>query len=516
MTPPPDPAPDLDALLDQLRRLEARLSRERRARGEAERLLETKSFALYEANVALSALAADLERRVEQRTRELSLARQRALQLAEIDMLTGIANRASFARQLGEALADPQATVDGVATLLIDLDDFKSVNDTQGHAAGDALLVEFARRLVDAVRPGDVVARLGGDEFAVIAKAVNRHEGAPRMAIRLHRLLCRPAVIEGRHLPCSCSIGLAVAQPGGGDADALLRDADLALYASKRGGRGRVTPFEAGLRAAVERRATLDAQVRKAVTEDRIEPWYQPIHRYASGRYIAAEMMVRWHKNDGTVVPANAFLESVEALSLLDTMMENVLRRALWEARPAVRDGLLEYLSINVSSSQFNQGWVLHRLPALLAESGFPSHAVVIEIKEAALLQDVDGTHSMLAALADIGMRIAIDDFGVAQTHFSMLRKLPLAILKLDRSLIADIALDDRALALTDCILQLAKRLRIKVVAEGVETQRQAELLAAAGCDAMQGFLFAGPRRHLDKWFAPLTPKKNRWQETMT
>jgi len=488
---------------DRLARLESRLDRERRARLEAERLLETKSLELYEANRALSALAADLELRVVERTRELSTERERALQQAEIDALTGIANRASFARQLAQALSDPRATSKGVAVLLIDLDDFKTVNDTLGHAAGDALLVETARRLGETVRPGDVVARLGGDEFAVIARGVGNRQGSLLMAHRLLRALCRPTIIDGRSVLCSCSIGVAEAALDGSGADELLRDADLALYASKRAGRARVTSFEVALRADLERRAALEAEVRQAVVDDRIEPWYQPIVCHASGRWIGAEVLARWRLPSGEVRAPAAFLESVEALGLLDTMMENMLRHALREAQAPIAAGSLDYLSINVSPSQFNQGWALNHLPAVLAETGFPARALVVEITETALLQDIERTRTMLAALTGSGMRIAIDDFGVGYSNFSLLRQLPFDLLKLDRTLICDIETDEQARALAECILDLATRLRIKVVAEGVETPQQAELLAAAGCATMQGYFFARPQRDLTAWFSP-------------
>jgi diguanylate cyclase (GGDEF)-like protein len=486
---------------DRLRRLEARLGRERLARAEAERLLETKSLELYEANLALSALAADLEQRVELRTLELTVERQRALQLAEVDNLTGIANRASFARQLASVLSSPATTGQGVAVLLIDVDDFKSVNDTLGHGAGDALLIEIARRLTETVRPGDVVARLGGDEFALIALAVGNRQGSLLMAHRLLRTLCQPVLIDGRNVPCSCSIGVADAALNGNATEELLGDADLALYASKRAGRARVTSFESSLRADLERRAALEAEVRQAVRDDRIEPWFQPIVRRSSGRYVGAEVLARWRLPEGEVRAPAAFLSSVEALGLLDTMMENMLRHALREALPQVATGGLEYLSINVSPTQFNQGWAQRRLPELLAETGFPAQALVVEITETALLHDIERTRAMLAALTASGMRIALDDFGVGYSNFSLLRQLPFSLLKLDRTLICDIASDEDARALAECFLDLAVRLRIKVVAEGVETERQAELLAAAGCASMQGYWFSRPQRHLAAWF---------------
>ena len=485
----------------QKRRLTARVERERRAREEAERLLECKSRELYEANRALSAAAADLERRVAERTLELSEERQRAVHMAELDALTGIPNRAAFARALGQTLDDAKVREAGVAALLIDLDDFKLVNDSLGHAAGDALLIETARRLTEAVRPGDMVARLGGDEFAVIAHGLPNRQAARVLALRLLHTLCRPAQLEGRMVPCACSIG--VAEAGTAESADLLRDADMALYASKRAGRGCVTVFELGMRADIERRAALDANVRAAVAQDHIHPWYQPVVCSSTRRFVGAEMLARWQLASGEVRSPAEFLGTVEALGLLDTMMENMLRRALPEAARLIREGSLEYLTINVSPNQFNQGWAMNRLPGVLAECAFPPDALVVELTETALVRDIDRTREMLAALGAAGMRIAIDDFGVGYSNFSLLRQLPFDMLKLDRSLICDIESDEHARALAECILELASRLQIKVVAEGVETPRQAELLAQAGCASMQGYWFARPERELATWFAP-------------
>ena len=502
---PADPPGRDAAAIDRIRRLTDRVARERRARREAERLLESKSLALYEANRALAGLAADLEQRVAERTHELSMERQRAVAMAEVDGLTGIANRASFARHLGEALALARETGDGIATLLIDLDDFKTVNDTLGHAAGDALLVDFASRLVVAIRPGDVVARLGGDEFAVIARDVGSGAGALTMAHRLLRTLCRPTLIDGRSVPSTCSIGIAESAVAK-DPEELLRDADLALYESKRTGRAKVTLFQSDLRNDLERRGALDRRVREAVSGDRIEPWFQPIRDCATGRFVGAEVLARWHDEDGTVRAPVEFLDTVEELGLLDAMMENMLARAFREALPAIASGSLQYLSINVSPTQFNQGWAVERLPALLRQTGYPDRALVIEITENALLHDIRTTRVMLATLTAIGIRIAVDDFGVGYSNFSLLRQLPFDMLKLDRTLVCDIEHDRHARALAEGMLDLAARLDLKVVAEGVETRGQMALLEAAGCDGMQGFHLARPHRDLGSWFASGPP----------
>ena len=208
-------------------------------------------------------------------------------------------------------------------------------------------------------------------------------------------------------------------------------------------------------------------------------------------------MLARWHKPDGEIGTPGEFLDTVEALGLQDTMMENMLIRAFRETAVAVAHGSLEYLSINVSPRQFNEGWAIHRLPALLTEAAFPHSALVVEITENALLHDIKATRSMLAALTSIGIRIAVDDFGVGYSNFALLRQLPFDILKLDRTLVCDIEVDHNARALAEGILDLAARLRIKVVAEGVETHGQVALLKAAGCTAMQGYVLARPQRTL-------------------
>ncbi len=256
------------------------------------------------------------------------------------------------------------------------------------------------------------------------------------------------------------------------------------------------------MRTELEHRAALEADVAEAVAADRIVPWYQPIMNRSSGRFVGAEVLARWQMQDGEIRSPAQFLDPVERLGLLDAMMENMLHRALREARPHVVAGTLEYLSINVSPTQFNQGWAQRRLPLLLKEAEFPPDALVVEITETALLNDAQRTGAMLADLAASGMRVALDDFGVGYSNFSLLRQLPIDLLKLDRTLICDIETDAQARALAECILELAQRLEIKVVAEGVETQAQAELLAAAGCHAMQGYYFARPQRDLSRWFA--------------
>ena len=217
--------------------------------------------------------------------------------------------------------------------------------------------------------------------------------------------------------------------------------------------------------------------------------------------YTGVEVLARWHRPNGEISAPAVFIEAVEELGLLDLMMENMLRRAFAEAAPVVAAGALATVSINVSPGQFNRGWASGHLPELLRQTGFPAGALTLEITETALLNDIPRAKTTLTALTSAGIRIALDDFGVGYSNFSLLRQLPVDVLKLDRSLVCDIEFDDHALALAQCLLDLSARLAIKVVAEGIETKRQAEILLDAGCTAMQGYWFARPQRQLSTWF---------------
>ena len=484
-----------EELADRIRRLETRLERERRARIEAENLLEAKSLELYEANLSLSELAASLECRVQERTLELNDARRAAERQAETDALTAIPNRAAFTHRLDGDLASGRTVLPGPTLLLIDLDDFKTVNDTIGHGAGDALLTEVARRLSNAIGPAGFVARLGGDEFAVLLHEAVGHAQAQRVAHDLLDQVSQPLAFHGFSLQCSCSIGIAEATPAVLTADALMCDADLALYAAKRAGRSRVVTFEPALRTERQQQAALEHDLRRAIAESEIAPWYQPIVSYGKRRVVGMEVLSRWHLHSGEVRLPSAFLGGIESLGLLDDMMEGVLLRAFAEALPLVKAGALDYLAINISPAQFNRGWAQHALPRLLADIGYPPYAVVLEVTETALIDDPARVRAMLAGLTASGMRIALDDFGTGYSNFSLLRQLPFNFLKLDRSLTADIETDEPSRAMTQCILDLADHLKITVVAEGVETRSQADFLLAAGCEMQQGFLHARPQR---------------------
>ena len=473
-------------LLDRLRRLEDRLERERKARGHAEELLEKKSLALYEANLALSKSASELETRIEERTKELSAARKLALEQAETDALTKIANRAAFNRHLSDLVSKSGSSH---SIILVDLDEFKLVNDTLGHSAGDYLLIEVAERLKKAVRPNDIVARLGGDEFSVIARDIEKNDGV-MLARRIQQYVNQPVNYKNRLLSCSCSIGVAQVGAKNSPIERVLVDADLALYASKQHGRGGVFLFEDGLREKVDKRARLEEMVRQAVFAEEVIPYYQAIYQHSKGAFCGVEMLTRWPNHEG--ISTDLFIETVESLGLLDAMMQSLLNRALHDILPLVESNIIDYLSINISPKQFSQGWVQSSLIERLSTSGFPPRSLVIELTETAIIQDMQRTKEAFVDFESSGIRVALDDFGVGYSNLSILRQLPFHSLKIDRTLISDIH-EETVRAIIECIQTLATKLDISTVAEGVETSQQASYLTKIGCATLQGFYYAKP-----------------------
>ena len=388
-----------------------------------------------------------------------------------------------------------------MALILIDLDGFKAINDSHGHPTGDEFLCVIARRMQQAVRAGDLVARLGGDEFAVLARDVDSRAATRILAERVARAIGQPVQLGPRTLPSRCSTGTARFPDDATLADDLLRDADIALYQSKRQGRGEVMVFDAALRAEIDRRAQHEDEVRGAVERGEILPWLQPIYCCRTERFIGAEILARWHHPQRGMLAPDVFIDTVESLGLLDAMTESLARLAFRDCAGHLARGDLRYLALNLSPKQFATGWARDRLPAMIAAGEIPSSGVLVEITENALLQDVGAARSTVAMLSKAGVRLAIDDFGIGYSNFSLLRDLRVHVLKMDRSLSINMETDATARAIVECIVALAAKLDIVVIAEGVQTQAQARALRNAGCPAMQGFLLARPRRHLDGLF---------------
>ena len=360
-----------EALTLRLGRLERRIEREVLARAEAERLLESKSLELYQANQRLLALNADLEHRVRVRTEDLERERQIAIDLAEHDHLTGLANRAMFQSHLESTIARCMMIGEQCALLFIDLDRFKTVNDQLGHAAGDALLVQVAARLHRLVRGTDLVARFGGDEFAVLLS--NQQDGvsaAKGLAVRIADSLAAPYLIEGLPVASSCSIGFAALPVHATSGTDLMRYADLALYAAKAEGRGRVACFDPSMLALFEERNQLEEDLLSALDSDQIFVLLQPIVETGTERIVAAEVLARWrHPTRGMISP-ELFISIAEERGLIETLGRKLLRAGCSLALPFLRSGAIRRISVNVSPLQLLRIDLVEQVAAILHEYG--------------------------------------------------------------------------------------------------------------------------------------------------
>ena len=462
-----------------------RIERERRARREAEALLETKALELFQTNHELRRVYETLAGRVD----ELETERALTMHLARTDGLTGLLNRGAFTAELVERLAAAQASGEAMALFVIDLDRFKHLNDSLGHHAGDLLLNEIGRRLQSDVRPGDLVARLGGDEFAVIASG----EDVRLRAAALTQLLTQTHTIYGRAIAPGASVGVAVYPHDATDAGDLQRFADMALYRAKAAGGSRWSAFDEDLRQASEARHSLETELRRAIPAGDIVPWFQPVVNAADGRMIAAEVLARWNHAERGMIPPGVFVPLAEELGLIGELDGAIFQSACQKASPWVTEGLIDTISCNVSQRELLDPAFSRKLISRLADTDLPATALTVEITETFLVQDIALARRHIERLASRGVRIALDDFGTGYSNLRALLQLPIHTVKLDQSLIGGVGRDPRTSKLVRAMLSAAKSLEIRIVAEGVEDEAQAIFLRAAGCDRMQGYLFARP-----------------------
>lgn len=491
MTIPDEARPDVQ-------RWQRRLERERRAREQAEDLLEAKSRELYVANQALSRFAEELEQRVEDRTRELAAARERAVMLAECDQLTGLANRMCFGQVLDATIARCRTAGMPFALLLIDLDGFKDINDSFGHEAGDVVLKHAAERLSAASGRSAFIARLGGDEFAALVVDYGSADDLHLVAGRMVDASGQPVAYRDHRLETSCSIGIAIYPDDAADAADLQRHADLALYRSKSSGLARHTFFDVAMKTEVDERYSLGADLKHAVHTEAVEPWFQPIVDAGTSRTIGVEALARWHHPVRGFLTPDVFIKVAEQRGLIDDLFARVLRAACQSAKPWVASGTITYLSINVSPSQFRSGSLPDLIFEVISEIGYPATALTIEITEELLLIDLDRARIQLDRLAGGGIKVSLDDFGIGYSNIAYLRRLPIDTIKLDRMLTTDVCDDDKARSVVGAIVEIARALSLDLVAEGVESQAQALWLSKLGCRYLQGYLFGKPMSKKD------------------
>jgi diguanylate cyclase (GGDEF)-like protein len=435
---------------------------------------------------ALGDIAQGVAAAIELRT-SLETAQSAALR----DPLTRLGNRPLFEKRLAEAIELARGPEEhGFAVFCLDLDRFKAVNDLLGHAGGDALLKEAARRLTASVRGADTVARLGGDEFAVILSGPVTPAEADALAVRLIEALSAPFEYEGQPVPIRTSVGYALAPADGLDADALLRRADNALYAAKHQGRGRQMRFDPAMEGQLAGRQALERDLRKALAQGAFRFEWQPVADASTGRVVSCEALLRWDRpGHGPVSPA-VFVPIAESCGLGGMLDEWVLREGCRQA--AAWPHPLK-VALNVSASRFHLGGLAGLVASMLRDSGLPADRLELEVTEGTLIKDEAAAAVTIEELHVLGVRVALDDFGTGYSSLGYLHALPLDKVKLDRSFIRDIDGSERARNVIRAVLQLCRGLGIKACAEGVETQSQLDFLRLEGCDLIQGYLIGRP-----------------------
>jgi len=415
---------------------------------------------------------------------------QHLSRLAHLDSLTGLANRAVIQHRLSEIIAQRAPA----ALLLLDLDGFKYVNDTLGHSAGDQVLRELAARLLTVARPEDVVARLGGDEFALLLAGVAETELAVVIGDRTIAALSQPVCVEGQMITIGASVGIALNPLDGENAEALLSNADLALYHAKAAGRHCSRFYTPHLRAEARRKLMRDAEFTRALERGEFELFYQPQVRLADRALVGAEALLRWrHPQDGILTPS-AFLPAMEGGRLAAMVGDWVLDRACRQAAAWRQAGLAQFrIAVNMFGRQFRSGDPVRMLLDVLGRYGLPPAALEIEITENIILQHEDEIIAPLATLRQLGVGIAFDDYGTGYASLSLLKRYPLTRLKIDQSFIRAIDKNPEDATIVRAVISMARAFNLGVLAEGVETEHQADLLLACGCEETQGYLFGAP-----------------------
>jgi len=415
---------------------------------------------------------------------------ERITHLAHYDALTNLPNRALFHEKLKQELACIAAG-EQLAVLYIDIDEFKSVNDTLGHLIGDELLKSVAASLSQCVAATDFVARLGGDEFAIVRTAVKASADVTELVTRVFDAIREPYECLGHQVTTDASIGIALAPQHGVDLDQILKNADLAMYAAKSAGRRTCRFFEPEMDAQVKARRLLEMDLRQAITDGALEVYYQPCVSLQDNKITGCEALLRWRHPERGMIPPTEFIPIAEETGLINQLGEWVLTTACAEAATWPED---IKLAVNVSPVQFKSGTLALKIVAALAASGLAANRLELEITEAVLIRDDEAALAILHQLRAIGVRIALDDFGTGYSSLSYLQRFPFDKIKIDRCFINDIAEPDGSSCIVQAIVNIAAARHITTTAEGVETQQQQELLRALGCSEMQGDLFSPPK----------------------
>jgi diguanylate cyclase (GGDEF)-like protein/PAS domain S-box-containing protein len=433
-------------------------------------------------------------------------AEEQVRRLAYFDTLTGLPNRLLFTEQLIKALAQAERHGQQLAVLFIDLDDFKRVNDTLGHGAGDDLLKQIGARLAGSIRGldsvtrhgfddhGNTIARLGGDEFIVLLNNVNDAVDAGAVARRLVTALAEPVTVLGTELYVSCSVGVATFPGDGNDIETLLMNADTAMYRAKEAGRGGLQFYDRSMNARARERLQMETLLRHAVERDEFVLHYQPRIELGSGRIVGAEALIRWqHPQRGLLMPRD-FIPLAEEARLVIPIAEWVIAQVCRQVAAWGAGGLATVpVAVNLAAPHLCESALPELVERVLKEHGLPSSMLELEVTESILMHDPELSLANARRLADLGVSLSIDDFGTGYSSLSYLKRLPIGALKIDQSFVRDIATDPDDAAIITAIIAMAHSLNLRVVAEGVETEAQRRFLEDRGCDEFQGFLVSVP-----------------------
>ena len=462
---------------------------------------------------ALEDVNQELRVQIDQRTRAEADFRH----LATHDPVTGIPNRVLLRERMTASLSRAQRTNSAVALVLVDLDHFKEVNDVYGHPAGDELLRAVAERLRACVRASDVVARIGGDEFVLLIEDIVEPEEAALVAERVLKACSEPFLVSGRAVHTPPSMGIALYPHDCSDAEGLLKSADLAMYEAKEAGRATFRYYAHGMLSSSNEKLRMREQLMQALERDEIQVWYQPLVDLASGRACAVEALVRWQHPELGLVPPLKFIPTAEKSGLIVPMGAYVLRTACRQLAVWRERGLELSMAVNVSVREVQAAGFLEVVKSAVAEAGIQPHLLEIELTESDAVRDPDSFAAVLTKLAELGVRIAIDDFGSGYSSLMRLRALPIHVLKVDRFLVNELVNNERDAAIVGAVVAMGHSLGLTVVAEGVETPEQLEALrqltwnktVPARCDRVQGYLLSKPltAEAAGEWLASAEPR---------
>jgi diguanylate cyclase (GGDEF)-like protein/PAS domain S-box-containing protein len=460
-------------------------------------LHQRKDGNVFPAEVCLTALTLSGQPTLLATVRDITerkVAQERVQYLAYYDALTGLPNRTLLLDRLAKALAAARRQNNKIVLLYLDLDRFKDINDSLGHTVGDLFLQEVAGQLKRWGREQDTVARLGGDEFLIMLTDVKDIPDAAVAAERLMDAMTADFVVQGHTLGVSCSLGISVFPEHGADSETLIKNADAAMYSAKADGRNNFRFFTDDMNAQAVERLTLESSLRSALVKEQLFLMYQPQINIARGKIIGLEALLRWQHPDLGLVPPDKFIHIAENSGLIVPIGEWVLRTACSQARKWQNEGLpLVTVAVNVSGVQFRQEGFCELIRRVLHETGLAAQYLELELTESLLLANADVTLSVLRELKSMGLTLAVDDFGTGYSNFTSLRQFGISKLKIDRSFIRDVATNPEDSAITAAIISMAKSLRLKVIAEGVENEAQMSILRAHQCDEIQGYYFSRP-----------------------